>query len=167
MYTDERITCFQFFIEYEGEDEEKIRNLKVDYWSDEEILNTENFGEVTSKELKILQKQLTEMVMTNLDIFDNWTKIKKLSKRNYVLGVANMFKIDILKEKDDMLDIEITFITSGKVMTSSVITKVKKSKIEKIKNILRDNTMYNLTCTQQCLAISYLDMLVLVKLNKQ
>lgn len=56
MYTDERITGFKFFIEYEGEDEEKIRNLKVDYWSDEEILNTENFGEVTSKELKILQK---------------------------------------------------------------------------------------------------------------
>lgn len=78
-----------------------------------------------------------------------------------------MFKLDILKEEEDMLDIEITFISSGKVMVSSIIPKVKRSKLKEIENLLKDNTRYNLTCTQQCRAISYLDMLALIELNKK
>ena len=88
----------------------------------------------------------------------NGTIWKYFMKNKY--AIKGLEILEFTYTKDNKLKI-------NKVMTSSVITKVKRSKIEKIKNILRDNTMYNLTCTQQCLAISYLDMLVLVKLNKQ
>lgn len=162
MYIDERINGFQFVFEYEGDE---IRSVKIDYLSDGTKIATEDISSV--KQVEEIREQLTEKIIINLKGLDALKERKEESEGIFILKVANMFRIDILQEQDDMLDIEVTFITSGKVMTSSVIPKVKKSKLEKLKNILRDNTKYNLTCTQQCLAISYLDMLALLKINKQ
>ena len=124
------------------------------------------------------------------DIYENGTgKLKLRGKLEFEKGKGRekdklviteipytMIGAGIGKFISDVIDLVETKKTTDIVDISNgsdengirIVLELKKgADVEKLKNILRDNTKYNLTCTQQCLAISYLDMLALLKINKQ
>ena len=56
-------------------------------------------------------------------------------------------------------NITITFLCDGKYFSESSYTKVPKEKVEKIRDKLFDNTLYNLNVEFQCQAISLLTLI--------
>lgn len=166
MYTDvnKMVTGYQFFFEKEEdenilEEERKIKNLRVDYLVDGEFVYYENFGVVDAETVEKIQQKLNEAIMINLNVFDSWTEAQKNLKRNKILGVANMFRIDVLDNKEE---INVTFIRSGYKIATSTIKNVSEERMKEIKRIFSENMEYNLTCTQQCQAVTWLDLLAII-----
>lgn len=166
MYTDvnKMVTGYQFFFEKEDdenilEEERKIKNLRVDYLVDGEFVYYENFGVVDAETVEKIQQKLNEAIMINLNVFDSWTEAQKNLKRNKLLGVANMFRIDVLDNKEE---INVTFIRSGYKIATSTIKNASEERMKEIKRIFSENMEYNLTCTQQCQAVTWLDLLAII-----
>lgn len=166
MYTDvnKMVTGYQFFFEREEDEnilekERKIKNLRVDYLVDGEFVYYENFGVVDAETVEKIQQKLNEAIMINLNVFDSWTEAQKNLKRNKLLGVANMFRIDVLDNKEE---INVTFIRSGYKIATSTIKNVSEERMKEIKRIFSENMEYNLTCTQQCQAVTWLDLLAII-----
>ena len=166
MYTDvnKMVTGYQFFFEKEEnenipEEARNIKNLRVDYLVDGEFVYYENFGVVDAETVEKIQQKLNEAIMINLNVFDSWTEAQKNLKRNKLLGVANMFRIDVLDNKEE---INVTFIRSGYKIATSTIKNVSEERMKEIKRIFSENMEYNLTCTQQCQAVTWLDLLAII-----
>ena len=166
MYTDVNpmVTGYQFFFEREEnidipEEERKIKNLRVDYLVDGKFVYYENFGVVDAETVEKIQQKLNEAIMINLNVFDSWTEAQKNLKRNKLLGVANMFRIDVLDNKEE---INVTFIRSGYKIANSIVKDVSAERLQKIKRKISENMVYNLTCTQQCQAVTWLDLLAII-----
>ncbi len=166
MYTDVNpmVTGYQFFFENEEnenilEEERKIKNLRVDYLSDGEFVYYEEFEAIDEKTVEKIQQKLNKAIMINLNVFDSWTEAQKNLKRNKLLGVANMFRIDVLDNKEE---INVTFIRSGYKIANSIVKNVSAERMKKIKRIFSENMEYNLTCTQQCQAVTWLDLLAII-----
>ena len=165
MYTDinNMITGYQFFFEKEEkenipEEEWKIKNLRVDYLADGEFVISEDFGAVDKQTVEKIQQKLNEGIMVNLNVFDNWTENKKISNRNKTLGIFNMYKMEVLEKNN----VRITFIKSGYKTGETVITGVTEEKKERIKELLSETSKHNLTCTRQCDAVTWLDVLAII-----
>lgn len=170
MYTDVngRITGFEFKFEeviQNKNNEEVKRKMSIDYFENGNKLLTEIIGCcITDELLEKIQERLLEAVMINQNVYDTWTEAKKFTNRNRILGVANMFRVDVLNQNsDEMLDINVIFIKSGYRISESTFTNVPKEKLEEIREILSDNMLYNLTCTRQCQAVTYLDLLAVIE----
>ena len=137
MYTDvnKMVTGYQFFFEKEEdenilEEERKIKNLRVDYLVDGEFVYYENLGVVDAETVEKIQQKLNEAIMINLNVFDSWTEAQKNLKRNKLLGVANMFRIDVLDNKEE---INVTFIRSGYKIATSTIKNVSEERMKEKK----------------------------------
>ena len=167
MYADvnERITGFEFNFDNSEQIERRDEfPLQIDYFENGKKIFSEYLGTVTNVELRRIQERLLESVMVNQDIYDSWEEAKKFTNRNRILGVANMFRMDVINgNSDKTCDIKIAFIKSGYRITTSTITNISKEKLEEIKELLVDNMKFNLTCTQQCNAVTYLDILAVIE----
>ena len=142
---------------------EQLVGLKVEYLEDGELIAREIFQHIDEVQLERLKLQLLELCIINLGLEKNWTESKKISKRNRVLGVANMFKIETLKEqKDGKKDIRVQFFTNGSFLAESDFKEVTESKLDKIRQLLSDNTAYNLTVQRQCNAVTWLDLIAVI-----
>ncbi len=144
-------------------DKQILKRLKIDFLRKGEVLATESYDNITIKELERLQKQLLDSIIMNLNIEDSWTKAKQMSVTTRTLGVVNMYKIELLGENEDKTrNIKICFIKSGYRTAESVFHGVSKEKYESIISILSNNSAFNLTCTKQCNAVHYLDLLAIM-----
>ena len=142
---------------------ELLKGLKVEYLEDGKVIAREIFQNIDEIQKERLSQQLLEQSIMNLCLRKNWTESKKLSKKNKVLGVVNMFKIDILKEHENgKKDIRVEFLKSGSYFSESDFKFLSDSDIEKIRNILSDNTAYNLTVDKQCNAVTWLDLIAVI-----
>lgn len=140
-----------------------LKGLKVEYLEDGKLIAREIFQSIDEVQMERLRQQLLELSIINLCIKKNWTESKELSKKNRVLGVVNMFKIDILKEHENgKKDIRVEFLKSGSYFSGSDFTEISDSNIEKIRSILSDNTAYNLTIDKQCKAVTWLDLVAVI-----
>ena len=131
MYTDVngRITGFEFKFEeviQNKNNEEVKRKMSIDYFENGNKLLTEIIGCcITDELLEKIQERLLEAVMINQNVYDTWTEAKKFTNRNRILGVANMFRVDVLNQNsDEMLDINVIFIKSGYRISESTFTNV-------------------------------------------
>lgn len=168
--TDNRITGFELHPEFENvKGKEVLKKLQVDFLEKGRLVFTENFYSINEEQLKRLQQQLLNLVIMNLEVEENWTRAKALSKRARVLGVVNMFRIDILKQNENgTMDIKITFIRSGYYAAESTFKNVSKSDLDYIEPMISDNMAYNLRCDSQCNAVTYIDLIAIIdqKLKK-
>ena len=159
------IVCWDINLNELKNNEEVKRKMSIDYFENGNKLLTEIIGCcITDELLEKIQERLLEAVMINQNVYDTWTEAKKFTNRNRILGVANMFRVDVLNQNsDEMLDINVIFIKSGYRISESTFTNVPKEKLEEIREILSDNMLYNLTCTRQCQAVTYLDLLAVIE----
>lgn len=166
MYSivEDRITGFEFFPKYEKVREEEIlSNLKVELLEDGEVISTETLEGITKEQFERLQSQLLDAVAVNLNVGENWVDSKKISKRNKVLGVVNMFKIDILEEYEDgSKDISIVFLKSGYYVSASKFNNVTDHNLKEIRSLLANNTAYNFKCEAQNNAVTYIDLIAVI-----
>lgn len=149
--------------------EDVLKSLTVDFFEKGRLIFTEFFSGINEEQLERLQRQLLDLVIINLNLEENWTKAKERSMRTKVIGVVNMFRIDILKENEDgTLDIRVGFIRSGYHVTDSIFKYVSTKDIEEIEWTLSDNTAFNLRCDRQCNAVTYIDLIAVIdqKLSK-
>lgn len=166
MYSivEERITGFEFFPKYENvREEENLSSLKVELLEDGEVISTETLEDITKEQFERLQSQLLDAVAVNLNVGKNWTDSKKISKRNKVHGVVNMFKIDILEEHEDgSKNISIVFLKSGYYASASKFNNVTDEKLKEIRSMLADNMAYNFKCETQSNAVTYIDLIAVI-----
>ena len=163
---DSEITGFEFHIR-DFETCRDKKTVKVDYLNNGKELYTETLRDITDEEIANLQEQLLDLVIVNLTIKDDWTNAKETSKRNKVLGVFNMFRIEKKKKNEDQtMDVKIVFIRSGYRLAGHVINRVSEERLKKITEIIADNVSYNLTCCNQCNATTYLDLLAVLENSK-
>lgn len=146
------MTGFEFHLEFEKiRGEEVLKRLTVDFLEKGRLISTEVFESINEKQFERLQTQLLDSIIINLNLEENWTKAKELSMRNKVLGVVNMFRIDILQENEDgTVDIRIGFIRSGYRAADSIFKNVSIPNLKDIEWMLLDNTSFNLRCDSQC-----------------
>lgn len=161
---EDRITGFALFPECENVREEKIlSSLKVELLEDGEVIFTETLEGITKEQFERLQSQLLDAVAVNLNLGENWTDSKEISKRNKVLGVVNMFKIEILKEHEDgSKNISIVFLKNGYYASETKFNNVTDKKLEEIRSMLADNMAYNFKCETQSNAVTYLDLIAVM-----
>lgn len=161
---DSRITGFEFLPQFEknrGKDE--LGGLKVDLLEKGRQIATESYDEISKEQLERLQSQLLDLIIMNLNLEENWTKAKERSMRARVLGVVNMFRIDVLQENGNgTSDVRVGFIRSGYHAADSIFKNVSKSDLEYIESMLIDNMSYNMCCDRQCNAVTYIDMIALI-----
>lgn len=159
---DSNITGFLLLPEYESmrNGTKKLRKLNFELLKDGDILLTGSYNEINEEQLKRFQTQLLKMCMFNLDIAENFEQIERQAELKRNLDIVNMFKINVL-EGDNMV-VEITFIKSGYFATKASFWNVSKAKIKEIREILKNNLPYNMTCSKQCEAVSYLDLLAII-----
>ena len=82
--------------------EEVKRKMSIDYFENGNKLLTEIIGCcITDELLEKIQERLLEAVMINQNVYDTWTEAKEFTNRNRILGVANMFRVDILNRNSD------------------------------------------------------------------
>lgn len=156
----ERITGFQ--IVKRNDD-----SVRIDYLEKGRCITTEELAMVDNKSLESIQKNLMSNIIMNLGLAKSWTESKKITMRNTALWVTNMFRINIINSTKMAKDIEVIFIKNGYLETSAIFNEVTDKQIDRIREILVDNTEWNLTCRHQCEAISYLDMLVILEQIKE
>ena len=160
-----RITGFKFLLKNQNrEEDDDFISLKVELLEEGELISTERLDEISKEEFARLQSQLLDAVAVNLDVGDNWTLSKECSKRSRVLGVVNMFKIDILEENEDgTKKILVEFIKNGYYAAESVFNNVTDKKIREIRKMIAENMAYNFKCQKQCNAVTYLDLIVVIE----
>lgn len=79
--------------------EEVKRKMSIDYFENGNKLLTEIIGCcITDELLEKIQERLLEAVMINQNVYDTWTEAKEFTNRKRILGVANMFRVDILNK---------------------------------------------------------------------
>lgn len=142
--------------------EEVEEGVELELLEDGYVISTKSRkGRV--EDLRGLQYYYLEAVIKNLGLENNWTESKDTTDRSEVLGVVNMFKIDILEKYGNGLqDIKITFLKSGYFFAESTFEAISNEALEKSRTILIDNTVYNLGCKEQCRAITFIDMLAVI-----
>ena len=158
------VTGFMFKPIFKEERNKNVQTgLEVEYLEKGKLLAKERFLSIDEVRIKRLRLQLLELSIRNLGLKDDWTKSKELSRRNEVLGVVNMFKIDILEEHEDgTKDIRVEFLKSGSYFSGSDFKSVSDTNLEKIREFLSSNTAYNLTIDKQCNAVTWLDLVAVI-----
>ena len=158
------VTGFKFVPIFKEERSKKLQTgLEVEYLEKGKLLAKERFLNIDEVRIERLTLQLLELSIRNLGLKDDWTKSKELSRRNEVLGVVNMFKLDVLEEHEDgTKDIRVEFLKSGSYLAGSEFKSVSDVNFEKIKEFLNTNTAYNLTIDKQCNAVTWLDLLAVI-----
>lgn len=160
------ITGFQFVPENDEEirEQEVLSSLKVELLEDGEVISEETLEGIRKYQLERLQSQLLDSVAINLNIGESWTESKEISRKNKVLGVVNMFKIDILEKHDDgSKKISVVFLTSGYYTASSKFDNVTDEQLREIRNMLANNMAYNFKCERQCNAVTYIDLIAVIE----
>ena len=156
----ERITGFQIV--------KNSESVKIDYLEKGKCITTSEFCKVDEESLKAVQRNLISSIIMNLGLAKKLVESRKISMRNTALEITNMFRINIIKNNiNGTKDIEVVFIKNGYRETSSIFKEVTAKQIDEMRNVLVDNTEWNLTCTRQCEAIHYLDMLAVLEQIKE
>lgn len=165
MYSsiDSKVTGFEFHPHYRKErGKEVLKSLELDLLSNGNIITSESYDNITENQIGRMQTQLLKLVLSNLNVDEHSINSQEVTLRSQILGVVNMYRLDIIREEASTVDINIRFISSGYRKADTILKSIPKSELTGIRKFLTDNTAFNFKCKQQCNAVTYIDLVAII-----
>lgn len=139
------------------------KGVRIELLKDGEVVKAGKYADIQEKDLEALQKHLLAVSIFNLKVKKDLVDAMISSRKSKEINVVNMFKIETIKNNDDgTKDIRVIFLRNGYFFMQSTFVSVSEEKIEKIRDILADNTKHNLGCDTQCRAVTTLDLIAVI-----
>ena len=148
------ITGFKFVPIYkEYRNRKRLGMLKIEYFNKGNLIGKDHYFEANEEEAEKIRSNLIKAVQKNL----------KLEENKICTDVVNMFQIINLKTNNELHDIRIEFIMSGKFFSDTCFYSLTTEQVERIRDLISGNTEYNLTVENQCSAVTWIDLVNVCK----
>ena len=150
---EKKITGFKFVPVYkEIQGKKRLDLLKVKYLKDGVLIGRDDF-EIDEEKAEKLRSKLMKIIRKNLGC-------EQVDKE---IEVVNMFKMDVVREHNDLYDVKVEFIKNGNFYIQTIFCSINHDQMEKIQEKLSNNTAYNLSVERLCEAVTWLDMITMCK----